>query len=246
VVSDRELLEMPSERFREVQEAARRSGIPLAVAAERIQAGAFVSIDAGTGMLISRGTGDSVEYDEHVEELATEFLKAATGLDTGSEHGARTPARFAKMLMDLTTPMPIDFTVFPASNDEMVTMTNIPFYSLCNHHLAPFFGVAHVAYIPDQLIVGLSKLARTVRETAKDLSVQEDMTSDIADFLDEKLLPKGVAVVVEARHLCMEMRGVGVAGATTTTSSMRGVFADHSRTAKAEFMQIVAMNRKGI
>jgi GTP cyclohydrolase I len=187
------------------------------------------------------GSDDFQNFEPYEVQLASELLQSVTGFDPTSPHGRETPRRFVQMLRDLTTPQEIKFTTFPNTEglDEMVTMSDIQFYALCNHHLAPFFGVAHVAYIPEAKIVGLSKLARAVRELAKGLKVQEQLTQDIADYLEASLQPKGVAVVMEARHLCMEMRGVQMVGATTTTSAMRGVFSDHSRTAKAEFIQLI-------
>jgi GTP cyclohydrolase I len=183
--------------------------------------------------------GDWPERELSDEEIASELLQRTTGLDVDSEHGYDTPTRFVKMLRELTTPAEIKFTTFSNTEevDEMVVVKDIEFYTFCNHHIIPFFGVAHVAYVPDQLLVGLSKFARVVRETAKGLWVQEHLTIAIADYLEEHLEPKGLAVVMEAEHLCMTMRGVQVPGARTTTAAMRGVFADHSRTAKAEFLQ---------
>jgi GTP cyclohydrolase I len=184
---------------------------------------------------------DRLNWSTYEEGMAKELLQSVAGLDPTSPHGQDTARRFVEMLQFLTTPQEIKFTTFPNTEglNEMVTMKDIQFYALCNHHLAPFFGVAHVAYIPGDKIVGLSKLARAVKELAKGLKVQEELTQNIADYLEDKLRPMGVAVVMEARHLCMEMRGIQMVGATTTTSAMRGVYSDHSRTAKAEFMSII-------
>lgn len=174
-------------------------------------------------------------------EMAGALLKSTTGLDINSEHGRDTPKRFAEMLKFMTQRKPFQFTRFENKNkaDEMITMTNIPFYTLCNHHVVPFFGRAHIAYIPDKQLVGLSKLGRTVEYFAKGLWVQEDLTIAVADFLEENLEPVGVAVVMQAEHMCMTMRGVEMPGTLTTTSAMRGVFGDHDRTAKAEFMTLI-------
>lgn len=122
--------------------------------------------------------------------------------------------------------------------DEMVLVKSIPVYSHCEHHLAPFFGTAHVAYIPDGKIVGLSKISRLVDVFARRLQVQERLTNQIADAMEQNLAPKGVAVVIECRHLCMESRGIQRQGSSTTTSAMRGVFRDNAA-ARAEFMGLV-------
>lgn len=177
----------------------------------------------------------------YVAEDARKLLEATTGADFTSEHMQRTPERFAKMLRDLTTPEPFEFTVFDNTGhlDEMIVLDGIPFYTLCAHHVIPFYGYAYVGYIPDGRIAGLSKFSRAVRSMAKGLWVQEELTVAIADFLEDKLAPKGVAVVLKAEHLCMAMRGVQTPGVSTTTSAMRGVFGDHSRTAKAEFMETI-------
>jgi GTP cyclohydrolase I len=129
------------------------------------------------------------------------------------------------------------------SYDEMVFVGAIPFYSHCEHHLAPFFGVAHVGYIPDGAIVGLSKIPRLVECFARRLSVQERLTTQIADAINEHLKPKGVAVLIHARHMCMESRGVQKPGTVTTTSALRGLLLQGD--ARAEFMQMVS-NAKGV
>lgn len=171
------------------------------------------------------------------EAAAEVLLRYATGLDVSTPHGRETPKRFVEMLVELTTPGDIKWKVFPNDGyDEMIIERDIPFVSLCNHHVVPFIGVAHVGYVPDEHIVGLSKLARVVRHFARRLQVQEELTKDIADFLEQNLQPKGVAVVIEAEHMCMTIRGAKVKGASTYTAAMRGVFGDHNRTAKAEFL----------
>lgn len=172
---------------------------------------------------------------------AATLLSQTTGLDTSDDHGRDTPKRFVKMLRDLTTPEDFTFTTFPNSDDvdEIVLVENIPFVSVCNHHVVPFVGIAHIAYIPDQKIVGLSKFARVVKHYAKRLQVQERLTHQIADYLEENLDPIGVAVIMKAEHMCMTIRGVQTPGTLTTTSSMRGVFGDHDRTAKMELMQML-------
>jgi len=175
-----------------------------------------------------------------LEQAARLVLEQTTGLDV-DDHGADTPKRFIRMLRELTSPEPFNFTTFPndKGSQEMVVVQDIPFVSLCNHHVVPFVGVAHVGYIPNDRLVGLSKLARVVRHYAKSLQVQERLTQQIADRLVEELEPLGVAVVLKAEHMCMTIRGVQTPGTKTTTSAMLGVFSDHDRTAKAEFMQII-------
>ena len=125
------------------------------------------------------------------------------------------------------------------SNDEMVIVKDIPFYSMCEHHLLPFFGKAHIGYIPsDNKIIGLSKLARIVDNFAKKPQVQERLTSDIADFLNDNLQPKGVAVIMEAEHMCMTMRGARAAGAKTQTSALRGIMRSDAKT-RAEVLSLL-------
>jgi GTP cyclohydrolase IA len=157
---------------------------------------------------------------------------------TPEDHRAETPRRFVSMLREMTTrDEEFKFTTFDAEGtDEMVTLGPIPFYTLCAHHVVPFFGNVWIGYVPDRMIAGLSKFPRAVRHLAKGFWVQEMLTREIADYLENKLEPKGVAVVVDAEHMCMAMRGVQQPGVTTRTSAMLGVFSDHERTAKAEFM----------
>ena len=134
---------------------------------------------------------------------------------------------------------------FEAGHDEMVLVKDIPFYSVCEHHLAPLFGAAHVAYIPneDGRITGLSKLARLVDGFAQRPQVQERLTSQVADTIDRVLMPRGVLVVIEAEHLCMSMRGVRKPGAKAETSAVRGLFRDDART-RAEAMQLIFGGRR--
>jgi GTP cyclohydrolase IA len=169
------------------------------------------------------------------EGAAELLLTDVAGLDPYTDHAKETPARFVAMLRELTTAPDIKWKTFPATSDEMVTVRDIPFVSLCAHHIIPFMGVAHVGYVPNASIAGLSKLARVVQHYAKRLQVQEELTGSVADFLVDALKAHGVAVVMEAEHLCMTIRGAQVPGAKTRTSAMRGVFSDHTKTAKAEF-----------
>jgi len=153
-----------------------------------------------------------------------------------------TPDRYIRMLSELTTREEFNFTTFPAVTDEMIVVGPINFVSLCAHHIIPFIGDAWVAYVPNTHMAGLSKLARTVRYCAAGLSVQEVVTADIVHMLENYLDPLGVAVTLRAEHLCMTIRGVQSQGTKTTTTQVTGVFADHTRTAKAEYLQYVSMN----
>ena len=145
---------------------------------------------------------------------------------------------------ELLTPVPFNPTTFPNVDayDELVLVREIPFQSLCAHHLLPFYGSAHVAYLPGERIIGLSKLGRVVDRFARDLQVQERLTSQIADWLDRQLAPRGVGVIVEAEHLCMSLRGVQKPGARTVTSALRGLVKDDPRT-RGEFLSLVGANR---
>lgn len=150
-----------------------------------------------------------------------------------------TPKRYVKFLKEFLSPPEFNFTTFDSEGyDQMIVQTNIPFYSLCEHHLAPFFGVGHIAYLPDKKIVGLSKLARTLDHYARRFQNQERITQQIANRLQEELSPKGVAVVLKAQHLCMAMRGVKKHDTWTTTSKMVGVF-DMDLNARNEFLNLI-------
>ena len=181
---------------------------------------------------------------KRIEAAVLEIL-AAVGEDPTRDGLLMTPGRVARMYEELFTGFdenPADHleVTFAADHDEMVMVRDIPFASLCEHHMVPFMGRAHVAYIPgsDGRITGLSKLARLVDGYAKRLQVQERMTSQIADAIEEALDPKGVLVVVEAEHLCMSMRGVKKSGTTTITSAVRGLFRSDTST-RFEAMQFV-------
>jgi GTP cyclohydrolase I len=181
--------------------------------------------------------------NDPIEPLVAKLL-AELGQDPGRDGLVRTPARVARSLRFLTEgykrdPLAIlNNAVFEETYDEMVLVKDIAFYSLCEHHLLPFFGRMHVAYIPNGRIVGLSKLPRMVRMFARRLQVQERLTTDVAGAIETVLRPKGVAVVGEAIHLCMMMRGVEQQNAYAVTSSLRGEFADDPKT-RAEFMQLI-------
>ena len=165
---------------------------------------------------------------------------ALSALDDPGRDGLReTPKRWAKMMLELTEPHKFSMTTFPNEfgYDEMVAEVGIPFHSLCEHHLAPFFGTAVVAYVPGDRIVGISKLCRTVEHFARRLQVQERMTQQVAEMLQEVLMPKGVAVLIRARHMCQEMRGIKKSGVETVTSCLRGCFLEKPA-AREEFLAI--------
>lgn len=172
-------------------------------------------------------------------EAASVALQIAAGLH-GTEHSGDTPRRFIEMLMEMTTAPDLKWRTFKNEGmDEMIVQRNIPFASLCEHHILPFIGICHVGYVPRDHIVGLSKLTRVVQHFAHALQIQERLTAQIADFLQENLQARGVAVIVDAEHLCMTVRGAQAPGTRTSTAAMLGVFADHERTAKAEFLSRV-------
>jgi len=172
------------------------------------------------------------------EGAATAFLIAlGVELDTESRHG--TPARMARAYAEMFSPRSFDLTTFPNDEgyDELVVARSIPVQSVCEHHLLPFVGVAHVAYIPGARIVGLSKLARVVEMFARRPQVQERLTQQVADWLQSNLTPRGVGVIVEAEHLCMTVRGVRASGTSTVTSALQGQLrADAS--SRAEFFAL--------
>ncbi|HET8926341.1 MAG TPA: GTP cyclohydrolase I [Microbacterium sp.] len=153
-------------------------------------------------------------------------LIAALGYEVDADL-AETPRRVVDGFVELTTPRPFAMTAFPNDDgyDEPVVVRDIPFVSLCRHHLLPFRGIATVGYLPGDKLIGLSKLARVVERHARDLQVQESLTVQIADTLEAELAPRGVGVVLRAEHMCMSLRGVQVAGATTETTTFRGELA---------------------
>jgi GTP cyclohydrolase IA len=185
------------------------------------------------------------EVDKPRIERAIREILLAIGEDPERDGLAETPARVARAYAEQFAglrqrPEDVLNKVFDADHDEMVLVRDIELYSTCEHHLVPFFGVAHIGYIPNDKgqITGLSKLARLVDTYARRPQVQERMTSQIADALVANLEPRGVIVVIEAEHLCMSMRGVRKPGARTVTSAVRGVFRDSART-RAEAMSLV-------
>jgi GTP cyclohydrolase IA len=171
-----------------------------------------------------RVVGGRRQPDRDGVRRAVADLLIALGHDPTDAHLAETPRRVADAYAELLTPPPFDLTTFPNDGgyDELVLARDIPIHSLCQHHLLPFSGVAHVGYLPGKRILGLSKLARVVDLFARDLQVQERLTQQTADWLQANLEPKGVGVVIEAEHLCMSLRGVRAAGARTVTSALHG------------------------
>ena len=180
---------------------------------------------------------------ERIQNAVREIL-IAVGEDPDREGLLETPKRVANMYEEIFAGLTEDpkqhIKLFnEQSNDEMVIVKDIPFYSMCEHHLLPFFGMAHIGYIPsDNKIIGLSKLARIVDNFAKKPQVQERLTSDIADFLNDNLQPKGVAVIMEAEHMCMTMRGARAAGSKTQTSALRGIMRTDAKT-RAEVLSLL-------
>jgi GTP cyclohydrolase IA len=181
---------------------------------------------------------------EKVEKFIIDLL-TEIGEDPKREGLLNTPKRVAKSYEFLTTGYKVNIkklmndAIFNEKYDEMVLVKNIDFYSLCEHHMLPFYGRVHVAYIPDGKIVGLSKIPRIVDMFSRRLQVQERMTQQIADTIDEYLQPKGVAVVSEAFHMCMMMRGVEKQNSSATTSAVHGVFKEDSRT-RTEFLDLIS------
>jgi GTP cyclohydrolase IA len=173
-----------------------------------------------------------------VERAARDLLRAV-GADPDSDALEETPRRVADAFAELLTPQPFRATTFPNDDgyDELIVARAIPFHSLCMHHLLPFHGLAHIAYLPGERIIGLSKLGRVVEFFSRDLQIQERLTTQIAGWLKRELGPKGVGVVLEAEHLCMSLRGVQKLGAKTVTSALDGLVRDDPRT-RQEFLAL--------
>lgn len=196
------------------------------------------------------GVEPSGTFDHDKIERAVRMLFEAIGEDPDREGLRETPDRvsreydeiFAGLLIE---PSDVLSVVFEEGHDEMVMVRDIPLHSMCEHHLLPFVGRAHVAYIPNERgqITGLSKIARLVDVVAKRPSLQERLTTAVADILEETLQPRGVLVVIEARHFCMEMRGVRKPGSETVTSAVRGIFRSDQRT-RAEAMALIGGTRR--
>lgn len=176
-------------------------------------------------------------------EKAVRQILEAVGEDTNREGLKDTPKRVARMYLELLEGMNEEpkrhiRTIFREKYDEIVLLRDIPFYSVCEHHLMPFIGKAHVAYLPDGKVLGVSKLARVVDSFAKRLQVQERLTEQIADFLMKNLKPKGVAVLMEASHSCMTIRGIKKPGSVMVTSALRGIFIKDPRS-RSEVMSLM-------
>ncbi|HET7328218.1 MAG TPA: GTP cyclohydrolase I FolE [Nocardioidaceae bacterium] len=193
-----------------------------------------------------RVVAEQAEPDLAGAQAAVTDLLVALGKDPRSEHLADTPRRVADAYVEMLTPCAFDLTCFPNDEgyDELVLARDIPVHSLCEHHLLPFHGVAHVGYLPGERILGLSKLARVVELFARDLQVQERLTKQVADWLQVRLAPRGVGVVIEAEHLCMSLRGVRAVGSRTVTSALIGALRDDDRT-RAEFLSLTASRGAG-
>ena len=186
---------------------------------------------------------NSMNRQEEFEQAITKVLELI-GEDPQREGLVKTPSRVVKAFDFLTEGYHQDpkeilsQALFTTSNDEMVLVRDIEFYSMCEHHILPIIGRAHVAYIPDGKVVGLSKIPRIVNVFARRLQIQEQMTEQIADAISETINPKGVAVVLHARHMCMEMRGVEKINSTTVSSALRGLFKSDERT-RNEFYNLI-------
>ena len=179
-----------------------------------------------------------------MEDCVREILKFI-GEDPQREGLINTPKRVRKAWEFLCSGYNLDpneiiqSALFTSSNDEMVVVKDIEFYSTCEHHMLPIIGKAHVAYVPDGKVIGLSKIPRVVDVFARRLQIQEQLTEQIADAINDAINPKGVAVVIDARHMCMEMRGVEKICSTTVTSALRGIFKQEKKT-KDEFLSIIS------
>jgi GTP cyclohydrolase I len=198
--------------------------------------------DREPGLRIVHGADPQLDLDAAARAVSD--LLVALGHDPTSEDLADTPRRVAEAYAELLTPRPFHLTTFPNDEgyDELVLARDIPFQSLCEHHLLPFHGVAHVGYLPDERILGLSKLARVVDHFARGLQVQERLTQQVADCLDEHLAPRGVGVVIEAEHLCMSLRGVRALGSQTVTSALHGLLRNDGRS-RQEFFSLTGISR---
>jgi GTP cyclohydrolase I len=195
---------------------------------------------AGLALAAPVASRDSHREIDHpgVQQAARDLLRAL-GADVDSEGLQDTPRRVADAYTELLTPQPFRATTFPNDDgyDELIVAQAIPFHSLCMHHLLPFHGVAHVGYLPGERIIGLSKLGRVVELFARDLQIQERLTTQIAGWLQRELEPKGVGVVLEAEHMCMSLRGVQKFGSKTVTSALHGLVRDDART-RQEFLAL--------
>lgn len=186
------------------------------------------------------GAGKTRMIDLAAAERAVAELLVALGEDLDGDHLRESPRRVAAAYAEFLTPRAFNLTTFSNDEgyDELVLARDIPFHSLCQHHMLPFQGVAHIGYLPGSRILGLSKLARVVEHFSRRLQVQERLTKQIADWLHDQLDPKGVGVVIEAEHLCMTLRGVRASGSRAVTSALHGLLRDDERS-RAEFFALV-------
>ena len=196
------------------------------------------------GVAHLRLVSDAAPVDVPAAEAAVRALLTALGQDPSSEHLRDTPRRVAAAYAEMLTPEAFTLTTFPNDEgyDELVLARDLPFQSLCEHHLLPFSGVAHIGYLPGSRILGLSKLSRVLDRFARGLQVQERLTKQVADCLQQTLQPKGVAVVLEAEHQCMSLRGVRAHGSRTVTSALHGLLRDNPAT-RGEFFALTGVNR---
>ncbi|MGO4595869.1 GTP cyclohydrolase I [Leifsonia sp. 2TAF2] len=187
--------------------------------------------------VLARGGIDTV-----AAEVAAEAFLAALGVPLDSDHLRETPGRMARAWAEMLTPRPFELTTFPNDEgyDELVVARNIPVRSLCEHHLLPFTGRAWVAYLPGDRILGLSKLARVVELFACRPQTQERLTKQVADWLQDRLQPRAVGVVIAAEHSCMTLRGVNAVGSSTVTSTLLGTLRDDARS-RAEFLAVTGI-----
>ncbi len=225
------------------------NGLPLVIDAEAAAIEGdgplsyVVDTDERTGKLEGLRFRSNPEIERAVITILSEI-----GEDPQREGLLNTPSRYAKALSELTAGYRVDpealinDAIFTVHYDEMVVVRDIHFYSLCEHHMLPFYGHAHVAYIPQGKVIGLSKIPRIVEMFARRLQVQERMTVEIADFINQHLHPSGVAVVAEGTHLCSVMRGVRKENASMVTSAMRGGFKTDSKT-RGEFLELIRSSR---
>jgi len=197
----------------------------------------------GTGPMTLVAPPAPDDHDRQIDVVAAEQaatkLLAALGADLSEEGLRDTPRRMVAAYSELLAAQAFQPTTFPNDDgyDELIVVRAIPFHSLCMHHVLPFQGVAHIGYLPGERIIGLSKLGRVVERFARDLQIQERMTTQIADWLQEELEPRGVGVVLEAEHLCMSLRGLQKLGTKTVTSALHGLVRDDART-RQEFLAL--------
>jgi GTP cyclohydrolase I len=226
-----------------------RKGLPYVVdaAAAAIDGDLPAGYSSDEPQMTGKLEGLRFQSNPAIEGALTTIL-GAIGEDPQREGLRNTPSRFAKALAELTAGYRVDGdalindAIFTVHYDEMVVVRDIHFYSLCEHHMLPFYGHAHVAYMPQGKVIGLSKIPRIVEMYARRLQVQERMTVEIADFIDHHLSPAGVAVVCEGVHLCSVMRGVRKENASMVTSAMRGTFRSDSKT-RGEFLELIRSSR---